>query len=205
VRALLEGPFCGMGSSIFCGVAQIVVRRFHKPDGGGASPPATSIFLCSQHRRAAEPYKLGRPGRLPGTAGLDTQDYNQTLPVARGKSGTVLRTRIAVVRLHSRVPIPKPTPTDHRPEPSEGSLCECSTHSVGANCAVEAHRDVQRIGNAQAAGANPAIGTRRALQALTAERRTRNPEVDRAIRSWGTKARRREYMRLYNARKNMDR
>jgi hypothetical protein len=117
-------------------------------------------FLCSQHWRAAEPYKLGRPGRLPGTAGLDTQDYNQTLPVARGKSGTVLRTRIAVVQLHSRVPIPTPTPTDHRPEPSEGLLCECSTHSVGANYAVEAHRDVQRIGNAQAAGATRAIGTK---------------------------------------------
>ena len=64
--------------------------------------------------------------------------------------------------------------------------CECSTHSVGANHAVEAHRDVQRIGSAQAAGANPAIGTRHALQALTAERRIRKPEVDRAIRSWGT-------------------
>ena len=57
---------------------------------------------------------------------------------------------------------------------------------MGANHAVEAHREVQRIGNAQAAGANPAIGTRHALQALTAERRIRNPEVDRAIRSWGT-------------------
>ena len=56
----------------------------------------------------------------------------------------------------------------------------------GCHYAVEAHRDVQRIGNAQAAGANPAIGTRCALQALTAERRIRNPEVDRATRSWGT-------------------
>ena len=56
----------------------------------------------------------------------------------------------------------------------------------GCHFAVEAHRDVQRIGNAQAAGANPAIGTRYALQALTAERRIRNPEVDRASRSWGT-------------------
>jgi hypothetical protein len=56
----------------------------------------------------------------------------------------------------------------------------------GCHFAVEAHRDVQRIGNAQAAGANPAIGTRHALQALTAERRIRNPEVDRATRSWGT-------------------
>ena len=93
-----------MGISIFCGVAQIAVHRSHKPVGGGASPPATSI-CCSQHRRAAGPYKPGRPGRLPGTAGFDTQDYNHMLPVARGTSGTVLRTRIAVVRLHSRVPI----------------------------------------------------------------------------------------------------
>jgi hypothetical protein len=56
----------------------------------------------------------------------------------------------------------------------------------GCHFAVEAHRDVQPLGKRQAAGANPAIGTRYALQALTAERRIRNPEVDRAIRSWGT-------------------
>ena len=66
------------------------------------------------------------------------------------------------------------------------ACCECSTHSVGANNAVEAHQDVQRIGNAQAAGANPAIGTKYALQALTAERPSRKREVDRATRSWGT-------------------
>jgi hypothetical protein len=158
------------------------VPRSHKPVGGGASPPATSI--CSQHRRAAEPYKLGRPGRLPGTAGLDTQDYNHMLPVARGISGTVLRTRIAVARLHSRVPIH--THADGlRRRPSEGGL-RVFNSLRGCHFAVEAHRDVQRIGNAQAAGANPAIGTRCAPQAPTAERRIRKPEVDRAIRSWGT-------------------
>src|ERR1700728_4726330 len=98
--AVADGPTWGF--PIFCGVAQIVVPRSHKPVGGGASPPATSI--CSQHRRAAEPYKLGRPGGLPGTAGLDIQDYNH-MSVARGISGTVLRTRIAMAGLHSRVPI----------------------------------------------------------------------------------------------------
>jgi hypothetical protein len=56
----------------------------------------------------------------------------------------------------------------------------------GCQFAVEAHRDVQPLGKRQAAGANPAIGTKFALQALKAERRIRNPEVDRAIRSWGT-------------------
>ena len=66
------------------------------------------------------------------------------------------------------------------------ACCECSTHSVGVNNAAEAHQDVQRIGNAQAAGANPAIGTKYALQALTAERPSRKREVDRATRSWGT-------------------
>jgi hypothetical protein len=34
-----------MGFFIFCGVAQIAVHRSHKPVGGGASPPATSICL----------------------------------------------------------------------------------------------------------------------------------------------------------------
>ena len=33
-------------------------------------------FHCSQHRRAAEPYKFGRAARLAATAGRDTQDYN---------------------------------------------------------------------------------------------------------------------------------
>jgi hypothetical protein len=56
----------------------------------------------------------------------------------------------------------------------------------GCQFAVEAHRDVQPLGKRQAAGANPALGTKSALQALKAERRIRNPEVDRAIRSWGT-------------------
>jgi hypothetical protein len=158
------------------------VPRSHKPVGGGASPPATSI--CSQHRRAAEPYKLGRPGRLPGTAGLDTQDYNHMLPVARGISGTVLRTRIAVARLHSRVPIH--THADGTSAPALRRRVASVRLTPWVPFAVEAHRDVQRIGNAQAAGANPAIGTRHALQALTAERRIRNPEADRAIRSWGT-------------------
>ena len=106
------------------------------------------------------------------------------LPVARGISGTVLRTRIAVARLHSRVPIH--THADGlRRRPSEGGL-RVFNSLRGCHSAVEAHRDVQRIGNAQSAGANPAIGTRHAPQALTAERRIRNPEVDRAIRSWGT-------------------
>ena len=140
---------------------------------------------CSQHRCAAGPYKPGRAARLAATAGLDTQDYNQTTAMARGISGTTLRTSIAQARLLPWSPLH--THADgHRPEPSEGLLCECSTHSVGANYAVEAHRDVQRIGNAQAAGANPAIGTRHALQALTAERPSRKREVDRATRSWGT-------------------
>ena len=78
-----------------------------------------------------------------------------------------------------------PTPTELRRRPSEGGL-RVFDSLRGYPFAVEAHRDVQRIGNAQAAGANPAIGTRHALQALTAERRIRNPEADRAIRSRGT-------------------
>src|SRR4029077_5926295 len=78
-----------------------------------------------------------------------------------------------------------PTPTELRRRPSEGGV-RVFDSLRGCHFAVEAHRDVRRIGNAQAAGANPAIGTRRALQALTAERRIRNPEVDRATRSWGT-------------------
>lgn len=56
----------------------------------------------------------------------------------------------------------------------------------GCHLAVEAHEDVQRIGNAQAAGANPAIGTNNARQALTAERRIRNPEVPCATHGSGT-------------------
>ena len=156
--------------------------RSHKPVGGGASPPATSI--CSQHRRAAEPYKLGRPGRLPGTAGLDTQDYSHMLPVARGIRGPCYeRGSRWLDSTHGCQFIP--TPTELRRRPSEGGL-RVFDSLRGCHLAVEAHRDVQRIGNAQAAGANPAIGTRHALQALTAERRIRNPEADRAIRSWGT-------------------
>jgi hypothetical protein len=78
-----------------------------------------------------------------------------------------------------------PTPTEFRRQPSEGGL-RVFDSLRGCHFAVEAHRDVQRIGNAQAAGANPAIGTRQALQALTAERPSRKREVDRATRSWGT-------------------
>ena len=69
-----------------------------------------------------------------------------------------------------------PTPTEFRRRPSEGGL-RVFDSLRGCHFAVEAHRDVQRIGSAQAAGANPAIGTSNALQALTAERRIRNPEV----------------------------
>ena len=56
----------------------------------------------------------------------------------------------------------------------------------GCQFAVEVHRDVQPRGKRQAAGANSASATGYALQALRAERRIRKPEVDRAIRSWGT-------------------
>ena len=139
----------------------------------------------SQHRRAAGPYKTGRAARSAATAGLDTQDYNQTPAMARGISGTTLRTSIAQARLLPWSPIPTHADGPIGASPPK-ACCECSTHSVGANHAVEAHRDVQRIGNAQAAGANPAIGTRHALQALTAERPSRKREVDRATRSWGT-------------------
>jgi hypothetical protein len=106
------------------------------------------------------------------------------LPVARGISGTVLRTRIAVAQLHSRVPIH--THADGTSAPALRRRVASVRLTPWVPFAVEAHRDVQRIGNAQAAGAIPAIGTRHALQALTAERRIRNPEADRAIRSWGT-------------------
>ena len=78
-----------------------------------------------------------------------------------------------------------PTPTELRRRPSEGGL-RVFDSLRGCQFAVEAHRDVQPLGKWQAAGANPAIGTKLALQALKAERRIRNPEVDRAIRSWGT-------------------
>ena len=141
-------------------------------------------FDCSQHRRAAGPYKLGRPGRLPGTAGFDTQDYNHSCPWPEGFRGPCYeRGSQWLDSTHGCQFIP--TPTESRRRPSEGGL-RVFDSLRGCHFAVEAHRDVQRIGNAQAAGANPAIGTRYALQALTAERRIRNPEVDRATRSWGT-------------------
>src|SRR5215475_2423095 len=115
------------GSSDFCGVAQVVVPRSHKPVGGGASPPATSIAVVSTGVRPG----LISPGELPdqrrrlGSTPRTTTD----LPVARGISGTVLRTRLAVARLHSRVPI-EPTPTDFGAGPPKAG-CECSSHSVG--------------------------------------------------------------------------
>jgi hypothetical protein len=106
------------------------------------------------------------------------------LPVARGISGTVLRTRIAVARLHSRVPIP--THADGTSAPALRRRVASVRLTPWVPFAVEAHEDVQRIGSAQAAGASPAIGTKYALQALTAERPSRNRQVDRATRSWGT-------------------
>ena len=90
--------------------------------------------------------------------------------LADGISALTLRRVIAAVRFGLGVPI----------WDDGGSKAYNAATSPKA---VEAHRDVQPLGKRQAAGANPAIGTRHALQALTAERRTRNPEVDRAIRS----------------------
>lgn len=78
-----------------------------------------------------------------------------------------------------------PTPTELRRRPSEGGL-RVFDSLRGCHFAVEAHRDVQPLGKREAAGANPALGTSCALQALRAERRIRNPEADRAIRSRGT-------------------
>ena len=128
------------------------------------------------------------PGELPDQRrrlGSTPRTTTKQTAMARGISGTTLRTSIAQARLLPWSPIPTHADGPIGTSPPK-ACCECSTHSVGANHAVEAHRDVQRIGNAQAAGANPAIGTRHALQALTAERPSRKREVDRATRSWGT-------------------
>ena len=140
---------------------------------------------CSQHRCAAGPYKSGRAARSAATAGLDTQDYNQD----NGHGPRDFGDRATNADRSGSTPLTGAKSYPRRRNLGAGppkAGCECSTHSVGANHAVEAHRDVQRIGNAQAAGANPAIGTTRALQALTAERPSRKREVDRATRSWGT-------------------
>ena len=124
--AVADGP--SWGFPIFCGVAQIAVHRSHKPAGGGASPPATSI--CSQHRRAAEPYKLGRPGGLPGTAGLDTQDYNR---FARGPRD--FGDRATNADRSGSTPLTGANSYPRRRNIGAGrpkAGCECSTHSVGA-------------------------------------------------------------------------
>jgi hypothetical protein len=63
--------------------------------------------------------------------------------------------------------------------------CECSTHSVGAISPLK-HIEMcsALVMRRQLVQIQPSAPD--ALQALTAERRIRNPEVDRAIRSWGT-------------------
>ena len=178
MQALLEAPLS------FCGVAQVAVHRSHKPVGGGASPPATSI-----------PIVVSTGVRPSLISSGDLADYRERLgstprttticcPWPEGFRGPCYeRGSQWLDSTHGCQFIP--TPTEIRPRPSEGGL-RVFDSLRGCHFAVEAHRDVQRIGNAQAAGANPAIGTRHALQALTAERRIRKPEVDRAIRSWGT-------------------
>ena len=146
------------GASAFLCCSSAAERDPHKVVVGGSTPPSTSKF-CSQHRRAAGPYKPGRAARLAATAGLDTQDYNQTMAMARGNSGTTLRTSIAQARLLPWSPIPTPTPTELRRPPSEGGL-RVFNSLRGCQCAVEAHADVCLLGTQEAAGANPAIGTR---------------------------------------------
>jgi hypothetical protein len=172
-----------MGSPVFCGVAQIAVHRSHKPVGGGASPPATSnLIVVSTGVRPG----LISPGELPDQRRrLGSTPRTTTIcPWPEGFRGPCYeRGSQWLDSTHGCQFIP--TPTELRRRPSEGGL-RVFDSLRGCHFAVEAHRDVQRIGNAQAAGANPAIGTRYALQALTAERPSRNREVDRATRSWGT-------------------
>jgi hypothetical protein len=104
---------------------------------------------------------------------------------ARGPRDFVLRTRSQWLDSHSRVPIH--THADGTSAPAlRRPVARFRLTPWVPFCAVETHRDVQRIDNAQAAGASPAIGTRHALQALTAEGPSRSREVDRATRSWGT-------------------
>ena len=94
----------------------------------------------------------------PGTAGLDTQDYNQCCPWPEGIRGPRYERGSQWLDSTHRCQF-VPTPTEFRRRPSEGGL-RVFNSLRGCHFAVEAHRDVQRIGNAQAAGANPAIGTR---------------------------------------------
>jgi hypothetical protein len=64
--------------------------------------------------------------------------------------------------------------------------CECSTHSVGATLPLKHIEMCSRlVSGRQLVQIQPSAPSF-ALQALKAERRIRNPEVDRAIRSWGT-------------------
>ena len=87
-------------------------------------------FDCSQHRRAAGPYKLGRPGRLPGTAGFDTQDYNHH---ARGPRE--FGDRVTNADRSGSTPLTGANSYPRRRNFGAGppkAGCECSTHSVGA-------------------------------------------------------------------------
>src|SRR5215472_5454051 len=119
-----------MGSSIFCGVAQIAVHRSHKPAGGGASPPATSIVVITGVRPG-----LISPGELPdqrrrlgstprtttnlcpwpegfrgpcyerGSQWLDSTHGCQIHTHADGASAPALRRQVASVRLTPWVPL----------------------------------------------------------------------------------------------------
>jgi hypothetical protein len=88
-------------------------------------------FDCSQHRRAAGPYKPGRPGGLPGTAGFDTQGYNHR--AARGPRHFGDRATNAdrgrSTQFTGAGSCPRRRSFGAGP-PKAG--CECSTHSVGA-------------------------------------------------------------------------
>ena len=123
----------------FCGVAQVAVRGFHKPvvvvQVHSPQPTDPSARLsgamgsCSQHGRAARPYKPRRAARLAATAGLDTQDYNQISRRHRTWSRCYER-QLSWFNSNRRGHLIS-TPTDFGTVPPKDG-CGCSTHSVEA-------------------------------------------------------------------------
>jgi hypothetical protein len=122
VQALLEAPLS------FCGVAQVAVHRSHKPVGGGASPPATSIpivvstgvrpSLISSGELPDERRRLGSTPRTTTTRG--PRDFGDRVTNADRSGSTPLTGANSYPRRRNFGAGP----------PKAG--CECSTHSVGA-------------------------------------------------------------------------
>ena len=107
------------------------------------------------------------------------------LPVARGNSGTALRTRIAVARLHSPVPIR--THADGIPAPALRRRVASVQLTPWVPFSPLKHIEMcsALVMRRQLVQIQPSAPDH-ALQALTAERPSRKREVDRASRSWGT-------------------